>query len=181
MTPEQRDLYARIQAFAFDEGEPELPFAGRLSKDNGWPKVYSLRVIEEYRKFAFLMAASGHLAVPSDQVDQAWHQHLQYTRSWADFCRNAMRQPIDHEPTRGGSAETDRFRDFYEQTLQSYRKFFGEPPEDIWPRTNVRFGRDLHYRRVNTATNFIISRSRLLQLGLAAIVILGAVVVAFLS
>jgi hypothetical protein len=181
MTPEQKDLYARIQAFAFDEGEPELPFAARLSRDNGWSKLYSLRVIEEYRKFAFLIAEAGHMAVPSDQVDQAWHQHLQYTRSWADFCRNVMRQPIDHEPTRGGNAETDRFKNLYERTLGSYRRFFGEPPEDIWPRAVLRFGRDLHYRRVNTATNFVIPRSRLLQLGLAAIVILGAAVAAWMS
>jgi hypothetical protein len=181
MTPEHHDLYARIQAFAFDEGEPELPFAGRLSKDNGWSKLYSLRVIEEYRKFTFLMAEAGHMAVPSDQVDQAWHQHLQYTRSWADFCRNVMRQTIDHEPTRGGNAETDRFKDLYEQTLGSYRRFFGEPPEDIWPATDLRFSRDLHYRRVNTATNLVIPRFRLLQLGLAAVVILGAAVVAWMN
>ena len=181
MTPEQRDLYARIQAFTFDEGEPGLPFAARLSKDNGWTNLYSLRVIEEYRKFAFLMAAAGHIAVPSDQVDQAWHQHLQYTRSWADFCKSVLRQAIDHEPTRGGSAETDRFKNLYERTLGSYRKFFSEPPEDIWPGIDLRFGRDLHYRRVNTATNLIIPRSRLMQLGLVAIVILGAAVVAWMS
>src|SRR5262245_19594358 len=181
MTSEQQDFYARIQAFAFDEGEPELPFAGRLSKDNGWSRLYSLRVIEEYRKFAFLMAEAGHMAVPSDQVDQAWHQHLQYTRSWSDFCRNVMRQPIDHEPTRGGNAETDRFRDLSERTLGSYRRLFGERPDDIWPGATVRFGSDLHYRLVNTATNFVIPRSRLLQLVLAAIVILGAAVVAWLS
>jgi hypothetical protein len=181
MTPEQRDLYGRIQAFAFDEGEPELPFAARLSKDNGWSKLYSMRVIEEYRRFVFLIAAAGHMAVPSDQVDQAWHQHLQYTRSWADFCENVLRRTIDHEPTRGGSAETDRFKDLYGRTLESYRRFFGEAPEDIWPGTGLRFGRDLHYRRVNTATNLVIPRSRLLQLGLAALVLVGAAVVAWMS
>jgi hypothetical protein len=181
MTPAQENLHVRIHAFAFDEGKPELPFAARLSKDNGWSNLYSMRVIEEYRKFAFLMAEGGHVAVPSDQVDQAWHQHLQYTRSWADFCRNVMRQTIDHEPSRGGNAETDRFKHLYERTLESYRRFFGEPPEDIWPRTALRFGKDLHYRRVNTATNLVISRSRLLQLCLAAVVILGAAVVAWMS
>ena len=180
MTPEEQNLYARIQAFVFDEGEPELPFAARLSKENGWPRLYSLRVIDEYRKFAFLMAAAGHMAAPSDQVDQAWHQHLQYTRSWANCCRNVMQQTIDHEPTRGGKAEADRFKGLYEQTLGSYRKFFGEPPEDIWPGSDIRFGRDLHYRRVNSATNLIIPRSRLLLLGLGAFVIFGAAVVALL-
>ena len=92
-----------------------------------------------------------------------------------------MREAIDHEPTRGGNAETERFKDLYERTLGSYRTFFGEPPEDIWPRTASRFGRDLHYRRVNTATHLVISRSRLLQLGLALLVLLGAIVVAWMN
>jgi len=178
MTSEQSDLYARILAFEFDEGVPEMSFAGRLARDNGWRMVYALRVVEEYRKFAFLMVASGHLAVPSDQVDQAWHQHLQYTRSWASFCKNVLGENLDHEPTRGGSAEKDRFKGGYDRTLASYRRFFGEPAEDSWPRTPVRFGRDLHYRRVNTAANMVIPRARILQFGLAAVVVLGALLLA---
>lgn len=181
MTPEQHDLYTRILAFSFDEGDPALPFAGRLARDNGWPTVYSMRVIDEYRKFAFLMAASGHLAVPSDQIDQAWHQHLQYTKSWADFCRTALGKTIDHEPTRGGQAEQERFKQGYERTLESYRRFFGEPPVDIWPPGNVRFGKDLHYRRVNTVSNVVIPQTRLWLLGLAAAVILAALLLAWLS
>ena len=82
MTPEEEGLLARIAAFRFDDGSPKLSFAARLARDNGWRRLYALRVIEEYRKFAFLMVASGHMAVPSDQVDQAWRQHLFYTRSW---------------------------------------------------------------------------------------------------
>ena len=77
MTSDQSELYSRIEAFAFDEGAPAMSFAARLARDNGWKTLYALRVIEEYRRFAFLMVVSGHMAVPSDQVDQAWHQHLQ--------------------------------------------------------------------------------------------------------
>jgi hypothetical protein len=181
MTSEQRELSARIDAFAFDEGTPAMSFAARLARDNGWKPIYALRVIEEYRRFTFLMIASGHMAVPSDQVDQSWHQHLQYTRSWADFCANVLRQSLDHEPTRGGNIEKDKFKAGYERTLQSYRRFFGEPPEDIWPNTDRRFGRDLHYRRVNTRDNFVIPRTGLLQVGAAASAVLGALVLAWIS
>ena len=174
MTTEQREILSRIETFAFDEGEPDLSFARRLAKDNGWTTLYAARVIEEYRRFAFLVVAAGHMAVPSDQVDQAWHQHLLYTRSWSDFCKNALGQRIHHEPTKGGAEETDRFKTLYRQTLESYRGFFGEPPEDIWPDADVRFGKDLHFRRVNAQANVIISRSWLSAFGIATAAGLGA-------
>src|SRR5688572_3054559 len=158
MTTDEHESLSRIEAFKFDEGEPALSFAGRLAKDNGWTVVYAARVIEEYRRFAFLMVTAGHMAVPSDQVDQAWHQHLLYTRSWADFCKTILRQPLHHDPTKGGTAEKDRFKIGYKKTLQSYRQFFGEPPVDIWPPADLRFGRDIHFKRVNTKANVVIPR-----------------------
>jgi hypothetical protein len=181
MTTDETQLYSRIEAFAFDDGTPEMSFAARLAKDNGWRTIYALRVIEEYRRFAFLMMVSGHMAVPSDQVDQAWHQHLQYTRSWAGFCTNVLRQTLHHEATRGGNAETDRFKGSYEQTLQSYRRFFGAPPDDIWPSADLRFGRDLHYRRVNTRHNFVIPKLRLQQFGVVTAAVLSAILLAWMS
>ena len=181
MTSEERELHGRIEAFAFDEGTPAMSFADRLSRDNGWKTLYAHRVIEEYRRFAFLMIAAGHMAVPSDQVDQAWHQHLQYTRSWADFCSNVLQRSLDHEPTKGGDTEKDKFKAGYERTLQSYRRFFGEPPEDIWPKADLRFGRDLHYRRVNTRDNFVIPRTSLVQAGAVASALFGAAVLAWIS
>ena len=181
MTTNERETLSRIEAFKFDEGEPALPFAGRLAKDNGWTVLYAARVIEEYRRFAFLIVTAGHMVVPSDQVDQAWHQHLLYTRSWSDFCSNALGQRIQHEPTKGGTAETDRFKALYQQTLQSYRKIFGEPPEDIWPGAEVRFGRDLHFKRVNARENAVISRSWLWAFGVAAAAIVVAAFWAWFS
>jgi hypothetical protein len=172
----EKELLSRIEAFKFDDGRAELSFAHRLARDNGWTALYAARVIEEYRRFAFLMIAAGHMAVPSDQVDQAWHQHLLYTRSWSDFCTSTLQQPVHHDPTKGGDDEQRRFKAAYEQTLQSYRTFFGEPPEDIWPNATLRFGRDLYYRRVNLKKALLISRSWLLAAGIGAAVLLVAVV-----
>ena len=181
MTPVETELLPRIAAFEFDEGAPAMTFAARLAKDNGWSKVYAMRVIDEYRKFAFLTIAAGHIAVPSDQVDQAWHQHLLYTRSWSDFCANALQMPLHHDPTRGGESEQARFKALYEQTLQSYRLAFGKPPEDIWPATDIRFGRDLAYRRVNVKQNIVIPRFWMTALAAGAIAFVMAAVVATLN
>jgi hypothetical protein len=38
---------------------------------------------------------STHIVTPSEQVDQVWHLHLTYTRSyWDEFCPNVLGQPF---------------------------------------------------------------------------------------
>ena len=44
MTSEESELFSRIAAFVFDEGSPDMTFADRLAKDNGWDLFYTLRV-----------------------------------------------------------------------------------------------------------------------------------------
>src|SRR5437016_5285582 len=103
MNSEQVALYERIKAFRFDEGEAAFPFVSRLARDNGWSGAHTARVITEYRKFVFLAMVAGHPVSPSDQVDQAWHLHLLYTRSyWDRFCRQTLGRLLQHEPTKGG-------------------------------------------------------------------------------
>jgi len=151
-------LYERIEKFSFDGSAPDHSFIERLAKDNGWTRAYAVRVLTEYRRFAFLTVAAGHQAVPSDDVDQVWHHHILQTRSWSEFCRDVLKQTIDHDPARVGGADGVRFIDGYESTLKSYRRYFGEPPLDIWPSAKIRFGRDLHFQRVNTKTHLLIPR-----------------------
>jgi hypothetical protein len=176
MTATDFEILERIKRFSFDPGAPAFSFAARLAKDNGWTELYALRVLEEYRRFAFLAVAAGHLAVPSDQVDQAWHQHILFSESWTDFCRTILGRKLNHEPARAEDSGSGRFKAGYEQTIDSYRRFFGEPPADIWPGAAVRFGRDLHYRRVNTATHFAIPKAWLVNLGILACTLAGTAV-----
>lgn len=45
-------------------------------------------------------------------------------------------------------------------TLKSYEQFFGTiPPRDIWSPPKIRFGRDLHFIRVNTQQHWVISKT----------------------
>ncbi|MGP1386316.1 MAG: glycine-rich domain-containing protein [Thainema sp.] len=160
MTAQQVELYERIQAFTLEQPDAQLPFSQRLARDNGWSLEYAQQVIEEYKKFTFLAVAADHPVTPSDQVDQAWHLHLSYTRSyWEEFCPQVLQTPLHHGPTLGGQAENEKFDDWYRQTLTSYAAFFNQaPPSDIWPAPEVRFGRDLHFVRVNTQQNWVIAK-----------------------
>lgn len=160
MNSQQTELYQRIQAFSFDRPDTQLSFSKKLAKDNGWSLSYAQRVISEYQKFAFLAVAAGHPVAPSDQVDQVWHLHLSYTRSyWQDFCPNILQTPLHHDPSRGGLSEQLKLDDWYNKTLESYKQFFGQtPPIDIWPNPKDRFGRDLKFVRVNTQQNWILPK-----------------------
>lgn len=160
MSTHQLALYKRIQAFSFDSEDDDLPFSSRLARDNGWSLDFALEVIEEYRRFAFLAIAADHPVTPSDQVDQIWHLHLTYTRSyWDDFCANALKAPLHHEPTKGGNKEAQKFGEWYNQTLASYEQFFDEtPPKQVWPTAEDRFGRDSHFVRVNSQQKWVIPK-----------------------
>jgi len=156
---ERHEIYDRISAYEFDEGGSVFPFSARLARENGWSRAYTARVITEYRRFVFLAVVAGHPVSPSDPVDQAWHLHLLYTKSyWKRFCAETLNTPLHHDPTEGGREERAKFSRWYERTLESYRAIFGEPPPgDIWPSPGARFG-DGHFQRVNIRHSWIIPK-----------------------
>jgi hypothetical protein len=70
-----------------------------------------------------------------------------------------LQTTLHHEPTRGGSSEQLKFGSWYSKTLESYEQFFGHiPPIDIWPKPKDRFGRDLHFIRINTQQSWVLSK-----------------------
>lgn len=160
MNDRQAALLARLEAFTISDPVAPLGFAQRLARDNGWSTAFAQRVVDEYKRFVFLAMEAGHPVTPSDEVDQAWHLHLVYTRSyWEDLCTAVLGRPLHHGPTKGGRDEDDKFEDWYARTLESYTRFFGhKPPADIWPSSTVRFGLAPHFRRVNTRRYWLVPR-----------------------
>ncbi len=101
-----REVWQRLSQFEIDEPGAAYPFSARLAKENGWSRGYARRVIEEYKRYLLLCVAGNEPPCPSEQVDQAWHLHLTYTRSyWKGLCGEILGRPIHHEPTRGGRDE----------------------------------------------------------------------------
>ncbi len=170
-------LYQQILDFRIDDGTPELPFEARLARENGWSRAYTQRVIVEYKRFLYLAMTAGHVVTPSEDVDQAWHMHLTYTRSyWERLCRDLLGRPLHHSPTQGGAEESRKYRALYEQTLASYRSTFGvEPPADIWPPVDARFSKD-HFVRINHAAYWVLPKLPIRRTVLAVAAVVGVLV-----
>lgn len=173
MNARQAEFWQRLESFEIDDPGIALPFRERLARENGWTSEFAARVMDEYRRYILLMAHAGHPVTPSDHVDQAWHLHLTYTRSyWDRLCKDLIGRPLHHEPTKGGAAESAKFDGWYQKTLDSYASLFGTPPPaDIWPPPAIRFGVDPRCVRVNTDRNWIVSKHRVKRASLGAGVI----------
>ncbi len=139
--PSNSDLWQRIQGFEIDNPSVEFPFSSRLARENGWSREKALEAIGEYKKFIYLICVSPSPLTPSEVVDQVWHLHLVYTRSyWKDFCEGVLGRPIHHDPTKGGEAQMRLFHGQYAQTLALYECEFGHTPQaQIWPPVRERF------------------------------------------
>jgi hypothetical protein len=158
----QQDLWINLRGFSFDEPGTVLTFEAKLARLHGWSLVYTRRVIQEYRRFLLLAATAEVVVSPSEQVDQAWHLHLTFTRNyWSSLCEQVIGRPLHHEPSRGGPDEQRKYRGLYQQTLTLYERVFGHPPpSDIWSDVETRFGHDLGLQMVNRNDYWLIPKPR---------------------
>lgn len=160
----QKALWQRLQNYTFDDPTASFSFSKRLCEENNWHIDYAKEVIEEYKKFMYLLCEAGHPVTPSDAIDQVWHLHMIYTRLyWEDFCPNVLQKEAHHGPTKGGKTERVKFHDWYSKTLESYRSLFQtEPPTEIWLPAQERFSQ-INFQRVNMDENWVIPKPFFLQ------------------
>ena len=108
--------------------------ADRLAKECGWSKGFALAVFQEYKRFIFMAAFSGHSVTPSYEIDQAWHIHLIYTRSyWKEMCEGILGKNIHHNPGNGEKGDDSNFKEAYRRTKETYKELYNrEAPAEIW-------------------------------------------------
>ena len=166
LRPDHARLLERIESHAFDVPGTTQPFEVRLASENGWTIGFARRAIAEYRRFAFLYAATGQPVAPSDAVDQVWHLHLLYTRNyWDGFCGSVLGRPLHHEPAAGVDDEQAKLGDWYADTLNRYGRHFGDPPADIWPDPQALARRPKpRHVRVDVGSAVVLSRRGLYTL-----------------
>jgi len=147
-------LWHRISEYQIDDPTSAQKFSDRLAKEQLWSKDYTLRAIEEYKRFMFLAVVSNNPVTPSIEVDEVWHLHMLYTKDYQEFC-TILGKFIHHGPGRGGK-EDDKFVDWYSRTKLTYFVWFSEePPEDIWPPSAVRF-RHVHFAKIDLLTHWVV-------------------------
>jgi len=124
-------------------------FIERIMKENLWSRDYTLRVIEEYKKFVYLATIQN--VAPSYEVDQIWHTHLLFTMDYKKMCQEVLKVELHHKPTDKTEVKTIG-KDQYQETKKLYTKVFGyHPPSDIW--TNWK---DSQYTHIDLKTHWVI-------------------------
>ena len=175
MNIQELTTWQRLLNLDLHASDAALPFSERLARENGWSVRFAEQAIEEYRKFCFLAVHAGHPVTPSEEVDQVWHLHMLYSRHyWDTLCRDTLAMSLHHGPTQGGAAEGRKYHEWYEDTLASYRRYFGGPPEDLWPAARERFDPRNDFVRVNRRNVVTLDRA-LLRRGAIAAVLGGGV------
>ena len=126
------ELYNRVETFKVDDGSAPKSFLKRLQKSEGWSPEFTEQAMREYLRFIYLATISAAGVSPSQVVDEVWHLHLTFTRSyWNDLCKDLLDKQIHHEPGSGLPGET--FRDAFAETIALYSAEFDEPaPTEIW-------------------------------------------------
>jgi hypothetical protein len=177
-------MWDKLNDFSLDIPEVDFSFSDRLARENGWSKEYANCVITEYKKFVFLSATSGKSLTPSDEVDQAWHMHMIYSRSyWNEMCKGILGGfMLHHGPTKGGKLEAERFHDQYQYTLDLYADVFNEnPPSDIWPSVEKRFS-PMDYKRIDVTKNIILNKNKVKEYMISyALPLVGGLLISLLT
>ncbi len=157
----KKQLWLRLRQYHFDDVVPSHlrdhvramfggsdasteAFASKLARKLGWTRVFSLRAIEEYRKFVYLGMVSDASVTPPKVIDQVWHEHLLFSRAYRQFCRDVLERDFDHNPELVPSeGQTEAFHAQYAATLELYRDEFNMmPPADIWGTPKFRTDED---------------------------------------
>lgn len=66
-------------------------------------------VLEGLRDWFLINHTAGRrkLAMPSQAVDDAWHEFILFTRNYQDFCRRGLRRFLHHVPAEAMNSPTD--------------------------------------------------------------------------
>ena len=159
-------LYEDLMTFPLEQVGGKFSFLHRLCRENAWPLAFGRKAIHEYKRFLYLASVSPVPVTPSEEVDQVWHLHLVYTRSyWQDLCGGVLGRQLHHGPTTGGSEEDDKFVKWYDCTKTFYRSEFNEaPPTELWPPASHRFRQEARLRWMDTSRHWIIPKPNWLKL-----------------
>jgi hypothetical protein len=165
----KKELWERIRAYNFENlvppdlmdrisalfGGPDPwthGFAAKIAHKRGWQMRFAVRAIHEYKRFVFLAVTSREPLTPPKVIDEVWHQHIQFTRAYREFCEHVLGRPFDHYPELAPFSEmTAQYVAQYRATLDLYQREFGAmPPSEIWgrPKFDLRLMRSVPFSKL---------------------------------
>ncbi|MBX9618848.1 MAG: hypothetical protein K2X10_06845 [Hyphomicrobiales bacterium] len=84
-----------IETFRWPQG-----LLAKLEAKHGLARKQSALIAQGLRQFfmAYLEGGTKYVAMPSQAVDELWHEFILFTRDYEDFCKNAFGSFLHHTP-----------------------------------------------------------------------------------
>ncbi|MFO8127477.1 glycine-rich domain-containing protein [Yoonia sp.] len=129
-TKKDRPLWHRLEGYSFHERPLTRSLVARLEEETGHSVDVCYILVEEYRRFIFLVGSTGETLAPSPIVDVVWQMHAEDKKAYfEDFCLRVIGRTIHHP------GDLPPFQDDpdYLRTLDYYTEEFGRPQVQFWP------------------------------------------------
>ncbi len=129
-TKKDRSLWHRLEGYSFHEYPLTRSLVDRLGEETGHSVDVCYILVEEYRRYMYLVGSTGETLAPSPIVDLVWQMHLEDHKAYFDdFCPRIIGRTI-HHPGDFPSYEDDPA---YSRTLDYYAEEFGRAQVQFWP------------------------------------------------
>jgi uncharacterized membrane protein YgcG len=101
-----------------------VPFIRKALEHGSLKNADVTKAVAEYQQFMLLIWAneqkgSPEMVVPTILADTIWHEHIQFTRNYREFCNDLVGRFIDHVP--GLEKGTEKFNKAVEHTRNLQR------------------------------------------------------------
>lgn len=132
MKPIKKDrrLWHRLEGYSFHERPLTQSLIDRLGEETGHSVDTCYILVEEYRRFMYLVGSTGENLAPSPIVEVVWRLHAADAKAYFDdFCPRIIGRSIHHP------GDLPPFQDDpdYLRTLEYYAEEFGRPQVQFWP------------------------------------------------
>lgn len=127
-------MWHRLEGYSFHERPLTRSLVDRLHDSTGHPVDVCYTLVEEYRRYMYLVGSTGETLAPSPIVDFVWGLHVEDERAYFDdFCQRVIGRTI-YRPE-GGALGDFAVQDDpdYIKTLDYYAQEFGRPQVQFWP------------------------------------------------
>lgn len=136
MKPIKKDrrLWHRLEGYSFHERPLTRSLVDQLEDETGHSVDVCYILVEEYRRFMYLVGSTGETLAPSPIVDVVWKMHANDKKAYFDdFCPRIIGRTI-HRP-----GDLPPFQDdpAYLRTLDYYAEEFGLAQVQFWPDPDV--------------------------------------------
>lgn len=101
----------------------------RLIDREKWSQEAAKEAVRRYKNFLILLLKyPQETLAPALDIDEAWHNHILFTREYSDDCQKIFSGYLHHSPSRNsGPEEKQKMEDAQLRTSDLYIQEFNEP------------------------------------------------------